>query len=111
MLVAGRADFWQTCGKSRPSHGRDQGIPPHQSGWFTLDLSLFLEIFRTSLKKTDPGDLRLSDRLADIPGWDSIAFLTFVLEVEVKANVILLPSQLGECRTLGDLFALTGGKP
>ncbi|MFT3968483.1 MAG: acyl carrier protein [Sphingobium sp.] len=44
-----------------------------------------------------------------VPGWDSLAHLRIVTELESRFNVRLTMSQIVEARTVAQLSALAGG--
>jgi len=58
----------------------------------------------------DLDSVAMDDQLGSLSGWDSLAIIGFIAMVDAKFGVALNISQLAECKTVGDLAKLLGGK-
>jgi acyl carrier protein len=63
-----------------------------------------------SLLECEPGSIRGTESLSDLPGWDSIAALTFMALAEAKLDEVVSQQALAECKTVADLVNLFPGK-
>jgi acyl carrier protein len=61
------------------------------------------------LLDTDVSNLNPDAHLEDL-GWSSLAVVSFIAFADENFGVILEPSKLTECKTVGDLIRLLGGK-
>lgn len=59
---------------------------------------------------TDPSGFSDDSVLKDLPGWDSLAVLSFVAMADSSLNTIVSGAALVKCKTVGDLIALLPGK-
>lgn len=48
--------------------------------------------------------------LSDMKNWDSVSVITFQAFADAEYGVVVAPTDLGGCHTVGDLFALVCGK-
>jgi acyl carrier protein len=55
------------------------------------------------------GTVSLDTQLSVIPGWDSLALVTFMAAIDEKLSVVLDPAKIAVCLTARDLAALLGG--
>jgi acyl carrier protein len=62
------------------------------------------------LLSLDPGTLKGSEILLDIPAWDSLAVVGFVGLVSDKLDEVVSLTQLKNCKTIDDLCAMVEKK-
>jgi len=55
-----------------------------------------------------PGSLTGSEKLDDLPGWDSVAMMSFIAFVDEHFHVTLSPRQFTNAETVNDLAKLIG---
>ena len=55
-----------------------------------------------------PGTVTSSSLLAELPGWDSLAVLVFIAEVDVRFQQDVSGKELADCVTAADLATLLG---
>ena len=53
-----------------------------------------------------PDSLKETDLLSDLPGWDSIRILKFILEADKLCGVRVAAEDILGCETLNDLMVL-----
>jgi acyl carrier protein len=73
-----------------------------QAEAFLREIELALEL--------PTGSLKGSERLEDIPEWDSLAVISFIALVDEKLGLAVDGEKLAESRTVGDLLALVREK-
>ena len=66
------------------------------------DLLLQLE----QLVKVSAKSLQGHEELSNLPGWDSLTQLHFVILVEKSLGIRLTSGQMADCRTVDDLLAI-----
>ena len=59
------------------------------------------------LVEVEPGSLQVTNLLADISGWDSMAILGFIAFADEKFGVSPSPKMITGCITLADLLAIS----
>jgi acyl carrier protein len=64
----------------------------------------------TDVLNKPAGSLKGSEKLKDLPGWDSMAVATFMGMYVDKFGVVLEPDDISNCITVDDLAAL-GDRP
>lgn len=69
-----------------------------------MEETKFIEICARVLQK-QPGSLSLDSDLAGV-GWDSLANVEFVAELDDELGVQLDSESLSDCSTLKDIFSL-----
>ena len=57
-----------------------------------------------------PGSLNGSERLDELPAWDSLAAIGFIAMLDDKLGITLSPGKIEHCKTVGDLLALAGDR-
>lgn len=65
---------------------------------FLADMEELLEV--------DVGALTSQTELASIEQWDSLAFVSFLAMADSKYGIKVAPSELRQCKTVGDLMKL-----
>jgi acyl carrier protein len=55
-----------------------------------------------------PGTLTGSERLEELPQWDSMAILSVIAMVDEKLGVVIPPAKLTACETINDIIQLCG---
>lgn len=70
----------------------------------SMEESKFIEISAHILQK-DAGSLSLNDELSAI-GWDSLANVEFIAELDDELGIQLNSDDLSDCVTLADLYEL-----
>lgn len=63
-----------------------------------------------SMMEMEVGTINGDEALADLPGWDSMAVLSFIAMVDSKLEEVVSPKTLASARTVGDLINLFPGK-
>jgi acyl carrier protein len=63
-----------------------------------------------TMLEMDQGSIKGDESVLDLPGWDSLAVLTFISMADAKLNVTVSAASLMSCRTVDDLAALFPGK-
>ena len=58
------------------------------------------------LLEADAGTLRLGVELTSLEQWDSLAFVSFLAMADSKYGIKVAPSELRQCKTVGDLMKL-----
>jgi len=69
----------------------------------------FLSEFELLLKQ-ESGSIQGTESLAELPGWDSIADVEFMLFAESELGEVVPPAALAACRSVQDLVNLFPGK-
>lgn len=57
-----------------------------------------------------PGSTSLEDRLESLPGWDSMAAISFIAMADEKLGINFPVGTLASCKTVGDLAKQCKGK-
>ena len=65
---------------------------------FVADMEELLEV--------DGGTLQATVELKSLEQWDSLAFVSFLAMADSKYSVKVAPSELRQCKTVGDLMKL-----
>lgn len=65
---------------------------------FITDMEELLEV--------DGGSLKLTVDLTSLEQWDSLAFVSFLAMADSKFNTKVAPTELRQCKTIGDLMKL-----
>ena len=65
---------------------------------FVVDMEELLEV--------DPGSLKVAVELTSLEQWDSLAFVSFLAMADSKYGIKVVPSELRQCKTVGDLMKL-----
>jgi acyl carrier protein len=60
------------------------------------------------LVEVDPGTLTEQMMLDEIPGWDSMAIMSFLAFADEELGGAPAPKAIKGCQTIGDLMALSG---
>ena len=70
------------------------------------------ELFRKfeGLLELEAGSLTGREELTALPGWDSLALMSYIALVDRNFGVRLSGKQLAECQTVSDLANLLGDK-
>ena len=63
-----------------------------------------------TLLEMEQGSLTGKEKLADIPSWDSMQVLSYILLVQEKLNVVVEGQKVGEAVTVEDLVSLVSDK-
>ena len=58
------------------------------------------------LLESDAGALNCASELASLEQWDSLAFVSFLAMADSKYGVKVAPTELRQCKTIGDLIKL-----
>ena len=58
------------------------------------------------LLELNPGSLSLEEPLSTLSQWDSLAFVSFLAMADSKYSIKVAPSELRQCKTVGDLMTL-----
>jgi acyl carrier protein len=58
------------------------------------------------LLEVDTGFLSTDTALTNIEQWDSLAFVSFLAMADSKYNVKVAPTELRQCKTIGELMKL-----
>ena len=58
------------------------------------------------LLEADAGTLNCTLELASLDQWDSLAFVSFIALADSKYGVKVAPSELRQCKIIGDLMKL-----
>ena len=77
-------------------NGRDGGIMTVQEFLNEID----------GIIQTPPGTTKMSDEIANLPGWDSMAILMFLSMIDEQLNMTLDIPSLASCKTVSDLARL-----
>ena len=56
------------------------------------------------------GTLKGPETLKNLPGWDSLAFVSFLALMDEKLQMSVAVDRLGACQTVNDLVALAGDR-
>jgi acyl carrier protein len=56
--------------------------------------------------EADPGTARMEDQLASLPGWDSMAVISFIAMADEKLGLRLNIDRMLSCKTVADLTSL-----
>lgn len=64
-------------------------------------MEMIAGFFDTTVSNIKPGTLR-----EEIPGWDSMGFLTLMAEFDDRFNIILTPQQLEKMQKVDDILQL-----
>ena len=70
-----------------------------------MDEKTFLKNME-ELLEMNTGSLAADTALADIEQWDSLAFVSFLAMADSKYSMKVVPSELRQCKTVGDLMKL-----
>ena len=70
-----------------------------------MDEKTFL-INMEELLELDAETLSTSIELTSLEQWDSLAFVSFLAMADSKYNTKVIPSELRQCKTVGDLMKL-----
>jgi acyl carrier protein len=65
--------------------------------------------FMTNMEEmleVDAGSLKATVELTSLEQWDSLAFVSFLAMADSKYGVRVAPSELRQCKTVGDLMKL-----
>ena len=68
----------------------------------------FLELVNELLELA-PGTITGAEKLEDLEGWNSIAFVSFIAMVDEHYQHSVSPRDLRRCQTVSDLAALVPG--
>ncbi|MFJ4173864.1 acyl carrier protein [Microbacterium sp. NPDC089696] len=71
-----------------------------------MDEKAFLELVAEILE-VEVGEVSLTDDLDEI-GWDSLANISFIAEVDERVGVTIEADELAKAKTVQDLRALAG---
>ena len=63
-----------------------------------------------NLLEMDAGTIKGDEALLDLPGWDSMALLSFIAMVDSKLSLILSAGKLATCKSVPDLVNVCEGK-
>jgi acyl carrier protein len=63
-----------------------------------------------SIIQAAPGSTSLEDRLESLPGWDSMAVISFIAMADEKLGISFGVGGLASCKTVGDLAKQCEGK-
>lgn len=63
-----------------------------------------------SMLEMESGTIKGDEPLNDLPGWDSMAIISFIALADSKLGVLVSPAALASSRTVGDLINLFPGK-
>lgn len=74
-----------------------------------MNRTAFIGILESNLDGVAPGSLAESTVLADLPQWDSLAVLTTISVIGESYGRTVSGSQIGRCRTVGELATLAEG--
>lgn len=69
----------------------------------------FLNIIEGILE-LDEGTLDGSEKLNELAGWDSLAVVSFIAEIDSELDLTLNPNQLSNAQSIADLKALVAEK-
>ena len=69
----------------------------------------FLNVIEEILE-LDEGILDGSELINDLDGWDSLAVVSFIAEVDSKLNLTLNPNLISNANSIADLKALVADK-
>ena len=69
----------------------------------------FLNLIEEILE-LDEGILDGSELINDLDGWDSLAVVSFIAEVDSKLDLTLNPNQISNANSIADLKALVADK-
>lgn len=69
---------------------------------FYTELEAMLEL--------EPGTIKGDETLATLPGWDSVAVLSFIALADAKLEAAVSAAALAKAQTVEDLIALFPGK-
>jgi len=58
----------------------------------------------------ESGTIEGDEPLNDLPGWDSMAIISFIALADSKLGVLVSPAALASARTVEDLIKLFPGK-
>jgi Acyl carrier protein len=61
--------------------------------------------FVAEIMEKDPSEITMDIVYKDFDGWDSLMMLTLVMEIEAEYGVSIPIEELGEVKTLADLYA------
>ena len=70
-----------------------------------MNASDFLKSFEEMIE-VSPGSVQLTDSLADIAAWDSLAVVSFMAMSDEAYSASVTPSDLMNCKTVADLMEL-----
>ena len=59
-----------------------------------------------ALMEVDPGSLKGDEVLANIPQWDSMRVLSFIVQVEEQFHLVIDGSAVAKAKTVNDLLGL-----
>jgi acyl carrier protein len=62
------------------------------------------------LLELDAGTIRGTEKLADLPKWDSLAIMGFIALLDQRFDLVVPATQIIACVTVADLAALAGDK-
>lgn len=74
-----------------------------------MTISEFLNEIDT-IRQVAPGSTSLEDRLGSLPGWDSMAVISFIAMADEKLGINFVIGTLASCKTVGDLAKQCEGK-
>lgn len=67
----------------------------------------FIEQFLIAVDFQQPVELTAETELRELPEWDSLAALGVIVMFDIEFGKTITAEHLKQCRTVGDLFALT----
>ena len=68
----------------------------------------FIDNFQAAVDFQEPVDIQADTELAGLPEWDSLAALGVIVMFDMEYGKTITGSDLKNCKTIGDLFALLG---
>jgi acyl carrier protein len=63
-----------------------------------------------SMLELEPNTIRGDERLADLPGWDSMSVISFIALADTKFKKTVAAKAIAEARTVADLSNLFPGE-
>jgi acyl carrier protein len=63
-----------------------------------------------SMLEMEPGTIKGDEALANLPGWDSVAILSFIVLADEKLKESVSAAALARSQTVADLIALFPNK-
>lgn len=63
-----------------------------------------------SMLELEPGTIKGEELLQELPGWDSMAVLSFIAMADSELGQSVQAKALSDCHTVGDLAALFPGQ-
>ncbi|CAK8723192.1 MAG: acyl carrier protein [Candidatus Electronema aureum] len=58
--------------------------------------------------EAEPGTITGNETIESIPGWDSLAIVSFIAMIDESLGITLSPKKIADAKSVDDLVALIG---